>query len=286
MKDKKIIRVLLPVLLICLLMPQKVQAATIISVVNNGDLSITASVDFSGYDGYVAYYLTEADYMRFSALNIPADGTACLMGVNMETTNSTVIAGYSELWSGTGPAFAEGDVVYAVICLVKYEDYLTYGFQYVVYGIASTTIIIESSHQPAAANNHSHSYQWVTVTEASLSQDGMEQYACACGDVQITQPISAATAYVKGLYGAVKDAAQDGTIDYNTGKWTGINDYVIRKLAERSDVTTKITFEYKNVFYTFTIPAGTSYETLLSNEEHYYGFFTFCKLLGIPVTQL
>lgn len=40
----------------------------------------------------------------------------------------------------------------------------------------------------------------------------------------------------------------------------------IRKLAERTDVTTVITFEYQNQKYKMTIPAGVDYTSLLADE--------------------
>ncbi len=293
MKNKilrKAAGIILPIMLIWLSVPQTVQAAGI-SAVNNGDLSITVSVDLNGYDGYNVWYVTEAEYMRFFSIPPSTDGTVCLTSnAIVIATNSTTAVRYTDLGSGAKP-FAEGDVVYAVIYLVRYEVLGSAGLQYVVYGFETTPITIESFPQPVTITSHpgtphTHTYQWVTVAEASLNLDGVEQYACSCGNVQLTQPISAATVYIKGLYGAIKDAAKDGTVDYNAGKWTGINDYVIGKLAERTDVATTITFEYKGASYTFTIPAGTSYESLMSDKEDYYGFFTFCQLLGIPVSQL
>ncbi len=135
-------------------------------------------------------------------------------------------------------------------------------------------------------NSHQHYYQWTILSDASVSEDGVEQYKCYCGDVKETLIIPASQAYIKELYGEIKNAPQDAVVEYNTGRWTGINDYVIKKLADRADVSIRITFEYEKVRYTFTLPAGISYEVLLQDQETYYGFFTFCKLLEIPVSQL
>ncbi len=135
-------------------------------------------------------------------------------------------------------------------------------------------------------HSHQHYYQWTILSDASLNEDGVEQYRCSCGDVKETLTIPASQAYIKELYGEIKNAPQDAVIEYDTGRWTGISDYVIKKLADRPDVSTRITFEYEKVRYTFILPAGVSYEALLQDQETYYGFFSFCKLLGIPVSQL
>ena len=34
--------------------------------------------------------------------------------------------------------------------------------------------------------------------------------------------------------------------------------------------------------YRFTIPRGTDFTAFLTDEEYFYGYFTFCKLLDIP----
>ncbi len=150
----------------------------------------------------------------------------------------------------------------------------------------SITITNTPAKQEEKVYHHEHYYQWTVITDASLNADGKEQYICSCGDVKETLIIPASQVYIKGLYGEIKDASEGAFIEYNSYRWTGINDYVIRKLADRPDLSVKITFEYKNESYTFTLPAGTSYEALLQDQETYYGFFTFCNLLGIPVSQL
>ncbi len=150
----------------------------------------------------------------------------------------------------------------------------------------SITIAAVPPKQEETVHRHEHNYQWIIITDASLNTDGIEQYKCSCGDVKETLIISATQVYIKGLYGEIKDTAEGALVDYDSGRWTGITDKVIKMLAERPDVIVKLTFEYKNERYTFTLPAGTSYEALLQDEETYYGFFTFCKLLGIPVSKL
>ena len=47
-------------------------------------------------------------------------------------------------------------------------------------------------------HEHEHSYSWVTVREAGIGSDGMEEYRCSCGDVKDSRAISSSYAYVNG----------------------------------------------------------------------------------------
>ena len=139
---------------------------------------------------------------------------------------------------------------------------------------------------PTSTDNalpHVHSFQWVITKEPTLEEDGLEQSVCSCGEVEQELIIPASEVYVKGLYGEIKNAEENGTVEYDAKKNTCISDYIIQKLAERSDVKTTITFTYKDAVYRFTIPEGTDFTALLTDEENFYGYFTFCKLLDIPV---
>lgn len=133
---------------------------------------------------------------------------------------------------------------------------------------------------------HTHSYSWVTVQEATVGQDGIEEYRCSCGDVQERCVIPASMVFVKGLYGAIKDASQNGTATFDSGRLYTISDYVIKKLAERSDVTTVITFEYQNQSYQMTIPAGADYTALLADQDYFYGYFYFANVVGAAIEAL
>ncbi len=279
---KKVMGMLLPIMLICLLIPQKVHAAAGISEALEVNSYIVVTMDIDSYECGILLYLTQEEFDVIDDESLHDLPETIPPNIGDKYTSSGQCA--ASAYTLSGDSFEAGDVVYvlALFCNYDSDDDID-----VIYDYDYQTIIIGGTSQNAAVTAaHTHSYQWVTVTEASQGQDGVEQYACSCGDVQMTQPIPASSAYINGLYGAVKNAGKDGSVDYNAGRWTGISEYVIKKLAERTDVTTKITFEYKKTSYTFTIPAGTSYEALLNDEEQYYGFFTFCNLLEIPVTQL
>ena len=130
---------------------------------------------------------------------------------------------------------------------------------------------------------HQHSFSWVTVQEAGAGQDGIEEYRCSCGDVAERSMIPASQVFVKGLYGEIKNAPQNGLVQFDSGRLYTMSDYIIRKLAERSDITTVVTFEYERKAYKMTIPAGLDYTTILADTDCFYGYFYFAKLVGATI---
>lgn len=64
-----------------------------------------------------------------------------------------------------------------------------------------------------------------------------------------------------------------------------MSDYLIEKLAERSDVTVEITFEYEKKPYKMIIPAGVDYAALLEDDENFYGYFYFAKVTGATIEE-
>lgn len=144
----------------------------------------------------------------------------------------------------------------------------------------------KEEHAGPAKEEHSHSYSWVTVQEATTEQDGMEEYRCSCGAVAERSVIPASQVFVKGLYGEIKNAPLNGTVTFDSGRLYTMSDYIIKKLAERSDVTTVVTFEYNKTAYRMTIPAGADYSALLADEDYFYGYFYFAQLVGATIEEL
>lgn len=144
----------------------------------------------------------------------------------------------------------------------------------------------KEEHAGPAKEEHSHSYSWVTVQEATTEQDGMEEYRCSCGAVAERSVIPASQVFVKGLYGEVKNAPINGTVTFDSGRLYTMSDYIVKKIAERSDVTTVVTFEYNKTAYRMTIPAGADYSALLADEDYFYGYFYFAQLVGATIEEL
>ena len=138
--------------------------------------------------------------------------------------------------------------------------------------------------EPAVTPSHECNFQWVTTIDPSAGMDGLEEYKCVyCGAVQESHPIPAGVAAVKDFYGKVKDAPENGTVTYDSGKLYTISDYLLKKLSERSDVTLTVNFEYQNAKYELTFPAGTDFTPVLTDEDTMYGYFGVAAKLGLTV---
>ena len=143
-----------------------------------------------------------------------------------------------------------------------------------------------SEPEKEQTDNHEHSYSWVTVQEATAEQDGIEEYRCSCGDVKERNVIPASQALVSGLFDIVKNAPLNGVAQYDSGRLYTMSDYIIKKLAERSDVTTVVTFEYERKPYKMTIPAGVDYSAILADDDYFYGYFYFAKITGSTIEEV
>ena len=142
----------------------------------------------------------------------------------------------------------------------------------------------EPGEQLGGVEKHEHSFQWVTTLDPQVGVDGLEQYLCTgCGLVEESHAIPAGIATVKDLYGKIKEAPENGSVTYDAGKLYTISDYLLKKMAERSDVTVKVQFEYQNMKYELTFPAGTDYTPVLTDEETMYGYFGVAAKLGLTV---
>ena len=134
---------------------------------------------------------------------------------------------------------------------------------------------------------HLCNMEWVTTKEPSVGEDGEECYRCSsCGRTEQKMPIPGAVAYVKDLYGYIKDAAENGLVTYDAKTNTAISDYILQKMAERRDVTTVISFEYKGEKYQITFSPEADYDALLNDEEQFYGYLGLSGYKGITVEKL
>ena len=142
--------------------------------------------------------------------------------------------------------------------------------------------------QPEIAEEvHLCNMEWVTTKEPSVGEDGEECYRCSfCGRTEQKMPIPGAVAYVKDLYGFIKDAAENGLVTYDAKTNTAISDYILQKMAERRDVTTVISFEYKGEKYRITFSPEADYDALLNDEEQFYGYLGLSGYKGITVEKV
>lgn len=144
----------------------------------------------------------------------------------------------------------------------------------------------QSTTSQTTPNTHICNFEWVITLDPTTGADGLEEYKCTgCGVVKESHPISASVAVVKDFYGKVKEAPEKGSITYDAGKLYTISDYVLKKMAERNDVSVTVKFEYQNKKYQLTFPAGLDYSAVLTDEETMYGYFGAAAKLGLKVTE-
>ena len=145
-----------------------------------------------------------------------------------------------------------------------------------------------AADQPEIAEEvHLCNMEWVTTKEPSVGEDGEECYRCSfCGRTEQKMPIPGAVAHVKDFCGFIKDAAQNGLVTYDAKTNTAISDYIIQKMAERRDVTTVISFEYKGEKYQITFSPEADYDALLNDKEQFYGYLGLSGYKGITVEKL
>ena len=134
--------------------------------------------------------------------------------------------------------------------------------------------------------SHTCNFEWVITVDPATGGDGLEEYMCTgCGAVSQSHPIAASVAVIKDFYGNVKEAPENGNITYDSGKLYTISDYILKKMAERNDVSVTVKFEYQNKKYQLTFPAGLNYSAVLTDEETMYGYFGAAAKLGLKVAE-
>ena len=180
-----------------------------------------------------------------------------------------------------------GDPLYVTVFPIFYEGkkYTTFKCTFINENTASFDIIVENEDDTSIKKEHVCKFEWITTLDPTTGADGLEEYKCAgCGLVKESHPIPASVAAVKDFYGNVKEAPENGSITYDSGKLYTISDYLLKKMSERSDVTVTVNFEYQNAKYEITFPAGTDYTSVLTDEETMYGYFGVAAKLGLTVT--
>ena len=172
---------------------------------------------------------------------------------------------------------------------IDIEDKNTIRINFKLVDSSSSDSSDTSPSQPASAPStpsHECSFQWVTTVEPQPDADGLEEYKCTgCGAVQEQNAIPASVASVQNLCGFVYHAPQNGTVTTDFGRLHTISDYILKKMAERSDVTSIIQFEYKNQKLQIIFPAGTDYSPVLNDDDMMYGFYGIAPRLGLSVTE-
>jgi hypothetical protein len=179
--------------------------------------------------------------------------------------------------AGGESGYTEGNITYYPAYLVKdntkssqgwwveqiEEKRITWGGDSgpvaIVYLVSTDPSAAVSTSNTATAS-HVHNYEWVTVREATATEDGEMDYMCSCGDVKERQTISKYTGATKEVNDAL-DAAKSGqTITLDTGDNCSFNRDTMDKIANdtQNNIKVVIKYIYKGVHYIMTIPAGSN----------------------------
>ncbi|MBD5393197.1 MAG: hypothetical protein HDR71_02780 [Lachnospiraceae bacterium] len=139
----------------------------------------------------------------------------------------------------------------------------------------------ETAPVPETIPIHSHNFQYMTIQEASETQDAVILIRCSCGITNgtITEPGSALNIFIEDIIRDIANAPENGTVTAETKIWICYNKAVMDALLQRPDVTLVTNYRYNNVDYTVTIPAGYEADTLL-DENGYCGFRYLDKVFG------
>ena len=188
------------------------------------------------------------------------------------------------VYGGVGFVYDHGEYVYYKLGV---RPALKLNLESVIFESASNTFTVASENSSPSKKNdskeeekqHTHHYVWETI-EATENSDGELRYKCdICGDNQTRVPITAYYVFNKNTSEKIRKAGQGATVKIETSRWISFHKMVMEALAERPDVTLRISFldeEYKGNRVTVTIPAGT--DTLSLVDEN--GFVGFLYLAG------
>ena len=209
------------------------------------------------------------------ACNKPGGGESCYDLGYVENTDG------AELSVEVGSVTHNGKIYTAFKLHHKVDETHFALFEFTVENETDSDVAIGNT---SMKNEHVCNFEWVTTIDPTTGADGLEEYKCAgCGLVKESHSIPASVAAVKDFYGNIKEAPENGSITYDSGKLYTISDYLLKKMSERSDVTVTVNFEYQNAKYELTFPAGTDFTPVLTDEETMYGYFGVAAKLGFNV---
>lgn len=127
------------------------------------------------------------------------------------------------------------------------------------------------------ATEHYHDFQWKVVKDATLTEDGLAQSVCECGEVEAQQPVSSGLAFVDMVRNEIKAAPEGGTVEITSELYTCYTAKIMEELGKRPDVSLKTTFPSEDgTWKSFTIPAGQA----PTDGELFYGFTYLGNLYG------
>ncbi len=136
--------------------------------------------------------------------------------------------------------------------------------------------------------NHVHKFRWIAKMNESESAEGTINYMCTeCGKIWYFRPIEAYYAFQGDVARRIEVAPENGIVNVKTSHFISFNKQVMQALAERQDVSVKVSFldqEYKGNRVSFTIPAGQDTVALL-DKNGYAGFLYLGGIYGLTLEE-
>lgn len=157
------------------------------------------------------------------------------------------------------------------------------------YGPATITKVTggkNSGTDSCAVSGYSceHHYEWETTVEPTETENGISAYKCSsCGDVKMSQPISANVVIRNNLLATIKNAEAGTTVTFDNKAWLCYPQYVLDALKEKGNISLKTDFTYKGINYSFIIPAGSDYANL--EKADFYGFMYLCGAFNGTIVE-
>lgn len=136
--------------------------------------------------------------------------------------------------------------------------------------------------------NHVHKFKWIAKMNESESAEGTINYMCTeCGKIWYFRPIEAYYAFQGDVARRIEIAPENGIVNVKTSHFISFNKQVMQALAERQDVSVKVSFldqEYKGNRVSFTIPAGQDTMALV-DKNGYAGFLYLGGIYGLTLEE-
>lgn len=118
----------------------------------------------------------------------------------------------------------------------------------------------DSSEEHKTEPVHTHSYEWVTISEPTINSKGRKELICTtCGDVAEVQYVGNDTvvyeSYINNLEAQLKTVTSDKGVLLELGDWHSVPGNMMESIIN-SDVDVELTYRYKGQDYDIVIPAG------------------------------
>ena len=251
--------------------------------------------DNSGYDLPIGSGVSQGDYVmvEYGCIKLFYNGVEA-QGTREYSNAINPNDKYYSSYTISGDSWKVSDITDGIGHVVLPSGDYTYLLKkvYLTNNTESSPAVQEAaavSTSNTATSSHVHNYEWVTVREATATEDGEMDYMCSCGDVKERQIIPKYVGATKEVNDKL-DAAKSGqTITLDTGDNCSFNRDTMDKIANdtQNNIKVVIKYIYKGVHYILTIPAGSNSAAIRGcvDSNGYAGFRQIDKVFPGTVVK-